>query len=100
MDIEIHPIYEALPPPKAEAVIADAAHLSFTNICDIPIAAAALDDFCGVEKMRGADGTFPIVNALTTVFLDIHLKGDASHAWLLDQESLDAQFGAVTWTAQ
>ena len=98
MDIEVHPIYESLPPPKAEAVIADAAHLSFTNICDIPIAAEVLDDFCGVEGMRGADGTFPIVNALATAFLDIHLKGDASHAWLLDQEALDAYFGAVTWT--
>ena len=98
--VEIHPIYDALPPPKAEAILEDAAHLSFTNICDISIAAAALEDFCGVEDMRGADETFPVVNALTTAFLDRYLRGRSAASALLTQRALDERFEGVTWTAQ
>ena len=98
MDVEVHPIFQRLPAPKAEAVIQGAAHLSFTNICDIPIAAAALDDFCGVDGMRGADETFQVVNAVATTFLDIHLRGGAPPE-LLSQPGLDARFpGAVKWS--
>ena len=99
MDIEVHPIYERLPSPKFEAVILGAAHLSFTNICDIPIAAAALDDFCGVTGMRGADGTFPVVNSVATAFLDAHMRNGNSSATVLSQEGLEARFpGVVQWS--
>lgn len=103
MDIEVHPIYQRLPSPKAEVVIQGAVHLSFTNICDIPIAAAALEDFCGVAGMRGADETFPVVNTVATAFLDAHLRsGDPSaSAAVLSQEGLDALFpGVVHWSKE
>ena len=81
--IEIDPIYGALPTPKYEVVLKDVSHMSFTNVCDIPLADQALSDYCGVEGMLEADDTFVMVNGLAVSFLDYYVKKiDAAHAYL------------------
>jgi len=100
VDVEIDPIFAMLGAPKYEAVIDGAAHLSFTNVCDIPIAARGLKDFCGVEGMRQAADTFPSVNALATAFLNVHVKGDAAYRAWLSADVVAQRLGAVGWKAE
>lgn len=95
MDVEIHPIFGALPPPKIEAEVINASHMSFTNVCDLPPAQYFLDEFCGVEGMLGPDETFPPVNALVVSFLNVYVKKEAMYAGFLAQSYLDEAFGYV-----
>jgi predicted dienelactone hydrolase len=95
VDIEIEPIYEALGTPKYEAIVTQASHMSFTNVCDLPPAKLFLTDFCGVEGMLGPDETFPPVNALVVAFLNYYVRDDAQYGGFLSQQYLDDAFGFV-----
>jgi len=57
--------------------------MSFTNVCDIPLADQALSDYCGVEGMLEAEATFATVNGLAVTFLDYYVKKiAAAHAYI------------------
>ena len=100
VDVEIHPIYEALPAPKAEAILEGAVHLSFTIVCDIPVAAEALAEFCGEPDMLGAGDTASRVNPLAVAFLNLHLKGQEVYARVLDEDYVMEQIGGVAWRSE
>ena len=95
VDVEIHPIYNALGTPKYEAIVQNASHMSFTNVCDLPPAQWFLDEFCGVEGMLGPSETFPPVNALAVAFLNYYVRNEAQYGGFLNQEYLDEAFGFV-----
>jgi len=95
VDVEIHPIYNALGLPKYEAIVQSASHMSFTNVCDLPPAQWFLTDFCGVEGMLGPAETFPPVNALAVAFLNYYVRDEVQYEGFLNQEYLDEAFGFV-----
>jgi len=99
VDVEIHPIYDALPAPKYEAVIEEASHMSFTNICSLPLAKQTLGEYCNVEGMLSPEKTFAATNTLVVAFLNLHLKKQALAEGFLTQEYLDQTYGYVLWQA-
>lgn len=100
VDIEIDPIYAALGTPKYKAIVLDASHMSFTNICDLPPAQYFLDEFCGVEGMLENEETFPPVNALTVAFLNYYVRGETQYGGFLSQDYLDEAFGFVSFSRE
>ncbi|MBM4372248.1 MAG: dienelactone hydrolase family protein [Deltaproteobacteria bacterium] len=95
VDVEIDPIYVALPVPKGRVVISDASHMSFTNICDIPLAQQFLADYCDVAGIIGEEEGFAIMNTLTVAFFDRYLKGQAEFFGDLSQGFSDATWGGA-----
>jgi predicted dienelactone hydrolase len=100
VDVEIRPIYEALPAPKIEAILDGAVHLSFTIVCDIPVAAEALAEFCGEPDMLGAGDTAARVNPLAVAFLNVHLKGLDVYERVLTADYVAEHIGGVQWTSR
>jgi predicted dienelactone hydrolase len=97
VDIEILPIYESLPTPKALAIVETASHMSFTNVCSIPGSDQFIKDFCGVEGMAGPQETFATANPLAVAFLNYYVKGDTTHASVLSEGFVEATYPKATW---
>jgi predicted dienelactone hydrolase len=91
--VETDPIYNALPPPKYEVVITDASHMSFTNVCDLPLAQQFLADYCGVEGMLSPEEAFKVTNALAVSFLNYYVRDKAGAKQYLTQAYIDQAFG-------
>jgi predicted dienelactone hydrolase len=89
VDVEIEPIYAALPKPKGKVIITDASHMSFTNICDIPLAQQFLADYCDVAGIIGEEEGFAVMNTLTVAFFDYYLKGQSEYLGLISQDSVN-----------
>lgn len=91
---EQQPVYEALAAPKAAALLADAGHYAFSDICEV---APFFDDCGGPEE-----GWIPIEDAhaitkhTVTAWLDVHLAGQADQAVYLEETELSA-FPELTW---
>ena len=91
---EQQPVYEALSAPKAAALLADAGHYAFSDICEV---APFFDDCGGPEE-----GWIPIEDAhaitqhTVTAWLDVHLAGQADQAVYLEETELSA-FPELTW---
>ncbi|MSP91025.1 MAG: hypothetical protein EXR79_04350 [Myxococcales bacterium] len=84
---EIDPIYNALPAPKAEVVVQDASHMSFTNICGLPAAEVVIKDFCGVKGVAKPDDAFKNINTFSTAWLARWVAGDKAMAAWFDPTS-------------
>jgi predicted dienelactone hydrolase len=93
VSVEIDPIFNALPPTKAEVIIENASHMSYTNVCDLPLAQQWLADFCNVDGMLGPEETFAIANPLAVAFLNWQVKGDASYESYVSQTYADMKLG-------
>lgn len=80
-DEEIHPAWLAAASPKMEATLAGAGHYIFSDICSL---APFFSDECdeGAGWLTTEVG-HPPVQALTTAWLDVHLRGDLrAEPWL------------------
>ena len=95
VDAETDRIYAGLPAPKAEVVIDDASHMSFTNICDIPLAQQFLADYCDVPGIIDQDEGFEVVNTLTAAFFDRHLKDQSEYLDRVSQDWIDGTCGCA-----
>ena len=98
VDVEIDPIYQHLPSPKGKAVITDASHMSFTNICDIPLAQQFLADYCDVPGIISEEKGFDIMNTLTVAFFDRYLKNQETWFDDISQDYADDAWGCVQVT--
>ncbi|MBI4703854.1 MAG: hypothetical protein HY744_22315 [Deltaproteobacteria bacterium] len=97
LDIEIDPIYAGLPKPKAKAVLAGASHMSFTNICSIPMAPMVFGDMCKASLSEGR--AFEIIDAIATAFVRLHVGGEAGMKPFLSDPYLKATFPEVAYVA-
>ena len=95
IEIETKPIYQSLPPPKIQAIIENAGHMSFTNICDLPQSQLYFGDFCDLPGMIDKQQVFNVANTMTVAFLNLYVKEQASGAYYLTPEYLDAKYGYV-----
>ncbi len=100
VEVEIDPIYNALPPPKYEVVLKDVSHMSFTNVCDVPLAEQALADYCGVEGMLTADEAFAMTNGLSVAFLDYYVKKISDAKQFLTPEFAAAFYPSAIFHSQ
>ncbi|MBM4396434.1 MAG: hypothetical protein FJ087_12195 [Deltaproteobacteria bacterium] len=98
VDIETHPIYLGLPAPKAEGIVESASHMSYTNVCDIPLSDQTLKDYCGVEGMLEDDETFAIMIGTAVSWLKLYVEGETGYAQYLDPAWLAANRPALQWT--
>ncbi|MFH1531633.1 MAG: hypothetical protein ABIK09_12980 [Pseudomonadota bacterium] len=98
VEVEIDPIYQALPPPKGRVVITDASHMSYTNICDIPLAQQFLADYCDVAGIISEEEGFDIMNTLTVAFFDKYVKDQEAYFDEVSQGYADATWGGVQVT--
>jgi len=94
-DAEIHRIYAALPSPKAEVIVTDASHMSFTNICDIPLAQQFLAEYCDVPGIIDQQTGFALINTLSVAFLDAWVKGQMPLLGTVSQGAVDAGCGCA-----
>ena len=74
--VEIDPIYNGLAAPRAEVVLEKADHMSYTNICAVPGAAAFIPDFCGDPTMLSGDEALPVAGAFAVAWLGYFVKGE------------------------
>lgn len=88
VDVETDPIYLGLPAPKIECVIESASHMSYTNVCDIPLSDQFIQDYCGVEGMLGPDDTFAVANGIAVAFLKLWLEDKSEYAQFLEPDYL------------
>ena len=98
VEVEIDPIYEALPSPRGRVVITDASHMSYTNICDIPLAQQFLADYCNVPGIISEEEGFDIMNTLTVAFFDRYLKDQETYFGDISQSYADDAWGCVQVT--
>jgi predicted dienelactone hydrolase len=83
LDIETRPIYNGMPKPKSKAELTGATHMSFTNVCSIPLAQQIFGDMCKATMTE--ERAFEIINTLTTAYLRLHVNGETGmRAWLTD----------------
>ncbi|MBI5525042.1 MAG: hypothetical protein HY897_01825 [Deltaproteobacteria bacterium] len=95
LDIETRPIYNGMPKPKSKAELTGATHMSFTNVCSIPMAQAIFGDMCKATMTE--ERAFEIINTLTTAYLRLHVNGEGGmHAWLEDPY-IAQQLSEVAW---
>ncbi len=95
VDTEIDPLYALLPSPKTRVIVEGASHMTWTNICDVPFAAAFLPEFCEIEGVIGKDAGFAIARTLSTAFLGLHVKGEAGMASYLTDGYLAQKYPEV-----
>jgi predicted dienelactone hydrolase len=98
VSVEIDPIYNALPQPKYKAILENASHMSFANICDLPLAQQIIKDYCNVPGMLDPDKAFSAVNALATAFFNFYVKGDSYYKDFLTESYVKDKIGFVQWT--
>ncbi len=84
MDIEIRPIYDRLPSPRALAEITDATHFGFTDVCTIGGMDEALPDLCGDPQALAHTEVFRLTNAVTVAWLWWTLLDDPRALELLE----------------
>lgn len=96
VDIETRPIYDGLPKPKTLAVITGASHMSFTNVCSIPLVGSLMGDMCKISMKE--DRAFEIINTLTTAYIRRHLLGEIAMDAYLDPTYIGMAFSEVAWT--
>ena len=89
---EITPIYAAHPLPKALAVIANASHFSYTDICSLSFAATMMKDYCGNPAVLDSGKAAHIASALTVAWLRRWLEDDAAMASWLQPAAVKARF--------
>lgn len=94
--IETRPIYDGLPTPKLLAVITGASHMSFTNVCTIPLVGSLMGDMCNMSITE--DRAFQIINTLTTAYIRLHLLDETDMDTYLDPAYISTAFGEVVWT--
>ena len=100
VEIETHPIFLGLPTPKGEGIVQSASHMSYTNVCDIPLSDQALKDYCGVEGMLEDDQTFAIMNGVAVSWLKRYVEGLPAYAAWLDPAWVVVHQPALQWTFQ
>lgn len=99
-DAEIHRIYAGLPTPKAEVIITDGSHMSFTNICDVPLAQQFLADYCDVPGIIDQEEGFRVINTLAVAFFDRYLKGQTQYLDVLSQDYVDDLCGCAAFASE
>ena len=67
--------------------------MSFTNVCDLPLAQQFLADYCGVEGMLSPEEAFKVTNALAVSFLNYYVRDKAGAKQYLTQAYIDQAFG-------
>ena len=84
--IEIDPIYAGLAQTghKMEVVLEKADHMSYTNICAVPGAAAFIPDFCGDPNMLSGDKALAAAGAFAVAWLGTFVKGELGMLPYLD----------------
>jgi predicted dienelactone hydrolase len=97
VDIEIEPMYQGLPAPKAEGVLESASHMSYTNVCNIPLSDQFIKDYCGVAGMLGPEETFAAVNGVAVSWLNRYVKGDEAYAQFLETGFLQGKCPTMHW---
>lgn len=97
LEYEVEPIYQGLPTPKALGVVENASHMSYTNVCDIPLSDQFIKDYCGVPGMLGHEETFAIVNGVVVAWLGLYVKGDTIYKDFLDAQYLETRFSTFFW---
>jgi predicted dienelactone hydrolase len=70
--------YDVAQPPKALVQIVGAGHLDFSNLCEVMLLAAFVDDGCDPMSIEPAD-VHQRVLAVATAFLRRHLDGDVRY---------------------
>ena len=98
MDAEINPIYADLPAPKARAVLQDASHMSFTDVCSLAFAKTLLKDMCVVPGQLPAGHADAMTRTLVVAWLDRYVKADAAVQAALTGKALSEAFEKLTWT--
>jgi len=98
VDVETNPIFDGLPLPKGRGIITNASHMSFTNVCDLPLAKQFLSDYCGVEGMIGPEEAFAIANGLAVSFLNFYVKGVSEYGPMLTQDYVAGKYPQLDWT--
>lgn len=88
LDVEIRPIFKMLPQPKIKMEIENAAHMSFTVICDIPFAKSFMGDFCDIEGLISQDKALYIAGALSAAFLGYYVKNEKGMEYYLSETYL------------
>lgn len=99
LDAEIDPIYADLPAPKARAVLKDAAHMSFTDVCALPFGRTLLADMCVVPDQTDAARASRITRTIAVAWLDRHVKGLDVAAPMLKGDALTTAFPELMWNA-
>lgn len=85
---EVRPIYAAMSAsPRYKLEVKGAGHMSFTDICRIPISGLipGLKTFCAPGKFIGIDKGFKVINPFAVAFFRYHLGGEAAYAQYLSQ---------------
>lgn len=100
VDVEINPLFELLPSPKTRVLVEGASHMTWTNICDVPFAAAFLTDFCAIEGVIEKDAGFAIARTVSVAFLGLHVKDELGMAAFLDPGWLTAKYPEVAIDTQ
>ena len=91
-------VYDGLRGPRFLLRLRHAGHLAFTNVCEVVETVDAdamreafgdvIDDGCGRDFLRAADG-HAIIAAVSTAFFDLYLRGQASAARYLTSQYVE-----------
>lgn len=96
---DAEPIYEALPDPRALAVLHGGTHFGFATICSVPGLELVLDDVaadCVDPELMGEPEVIDVSVDLSVGWLDAHLRGDAAGT---ERAAAAGAEGRVTWQA-
>ncbi len=90
--------YELAQPPKALVEIIGAGHLDFSNLCEVPIAAAFVDDGCDPASIDPAE-VHERVKLVATAFIRRHLDGETGYDPYLEPAFVTALGAIEYWHA-
>ena len=91
---EVHPAYLAAGTPKAEALLTDAGHFIYSDLCSVaPIYSDECDPENGYIDIELAHS---LIQALDTAWIDVYLRGDARSAPWLDPAEWEQPLALTT----
>ncbi|MFA6032555.1 MAG: hypothetical protein WC889_06620 [Myxococcota bacterium] len=93
--IETQPIFDGLPAPKILSIITGASHMSYTNVCSIPLVGSLMGDMCKATMTE--DRAFEIINPIVTAYIRRHVLDEAAMDQYLDQAWITKTFPEAGW---